>query len=112
MYHRTSSTIAANPLAGTVGQDHWVSLNHVGDGKRFRRLEVSRSIGGQVSEDQACQWCLADFLKSSDEVCRCASENVAQGSFRGALPAAIVAAFDRIDSLFNRSCSNEMPFHA
>lgn len=102
MYPRTSSTISANPLAATGGQNHRVSPNHVGYGKKFRRLEVSQSIDGQVLEDKACRSCLTDFLKSSQEVSRCASAHFAQRSFLGAVTAAIVAAFDQLGCSFKR----------
>ena len=102
-----------NPLRGIVGKNHWVSPNHHGEAKRFLRLEVSRSIGGQVVGDTQRFDCASLIRrKSGDEVSRCMVANLAQGSLRRALYAAVSADFDRIDVKFNAACRIEEHFHA
>ncbi len=48
---RLSRTTPVKPLSAKVCENRWFSPDNVGDAKRFRRLEGSRSTGGQVMED-------------------------------------------------------------
>lgn len=98
---------------GIVCENHCAFPHHVGDAKRFRRLEVSRFSGGKVVEDTWRYDRASPMnLNGSEEVSRCRGVNLAQLSLRAGFSAAVLEPFSRIDVQFNVAYGNDFHFHS